>query len=305
MQRILFITLLALAACTQPQSGDKLVTSKAAMAPPAPPGTPTTPAFNAYWYQGQAEISVYDVEQERYGQMRPAQQVNVFVTEDVSAAKQVKLDDPASAGSDKVPVLKLNAIRRFHTGIYDYSLMQSVFTPVDGAPTVKISSTMQDWCGHVFTQFNQSGKGYKVREFSYFEQESDTEAALEAVIPEDELWTRLRIDPAQVPVGEQYLTPSPWYARLRHKGFAREKANIALTDAPNGERLLSIQYTGIPRSLTLRFEAKSPYRIMGWEEKEGEKTLSKGQLRLSRKEAYWSQNSRSYDALRDSLQLDF
>ncbi|MEL7148626.1 MAG: hypothetical protein AAFO69_19785, partial [Bacteroidota bacterium] len=87
--------------------------------------------FNSYWYQGKAEITSYALEQARYGEVHPGKAVMVFVTEDFSRSKQVKLDFPGRAGNDAVKVLKLNALWKFNTGIYDYSVMQSTFTPVD------------------------------------------------------------------------------------------------------------------------------------------------------------------------------
>ncbi|NJL73798.1 MAG: hypothetical protein HC892_00945 [Saprospiraceae bacterium] len=86
--------------------------------------------FEEYWYKGLAEVNSYDLQQSRYGEMRQGEAVLVFVTEPFSASKQVKLDDPERAGNDNVSVLKTNAIRKFNTGIYDYSMMTSVFTPV-------------------------------------------------------------------------------------------------------------------------------------------------------------------------------
>jgi hypothetical protein len=139
-----FFAFLALQ-CTQKADPKHLTapkeTAPATVAVIAPVG------FNDYWYQGKAEITAYAVEQERYGEIRKAEQVNIFVTEDFSARKQVKLDDPAAAGADRVPVLKLNTVRRYHTGIYDYSMMQSVFTPVSGDKTLKTTCSVQDWCG--------------------------------------------------------------------------------------------------------------------------------------------------------------
>lgn len=37
--------------------------------------------FNEYWYAGKAEACTYEVTQERYGEIRQAEQVNIFVTE--------------------------------------------------------------------------------------------------------------------------------------------------------------------------------------------------------------------------------
>ena len=284
-------------------------------APPPPSPAPSAPAvltalpapvgFNDYWYQGKAEISTYDVVQERYGETRSAEQVNVFVTEDFSKKKQVKLDDAASAGDDRVPILKLNALRRFHTGIYDYSIMSSIFSPVDGSPALKTTCTVQDWCGQVFFQTNLEKSGIRARSFSYFETEGDTDLRLPVTLLEDELWTKVRLGPDKIPVGKVNVLPSDIYVRLRHKPFQPESAFITLEQ--NGtESTLKVNYAGAWRSLSIRFETASPHRILGWEEI-GEKgtLLSKGSLKASLMSAYWAQHDNSHSPLRDSLKLKF
>ena len=129
---------------------------------PVQPVVQLNPEFNSYWFNGNAELTSYEVEQDRYGELRKAEQVNIFVTEDFSKEMHVKLDAPQNAGADRIPVLKLNWIRRFNTGIYDYSLMQSVFKPLDGSSALKTTTTIQDWCGHVFQQYNRKENGYKL-----------------------------------------------------------------------------------------------------------------------------------------------
>ncbi|NJN35121.1 MAG: hypothetical protein HC817_13575 [Saprospiraceae bacterium] len=188
----------------------------------------TSDQFNAYWFAGKAEISSYNYTINRYGQDRKGYAVFIFVTEDLSNTKQVKLDDPAKAGNDRVPVLKLNAVQRFKTGIYDYSMMSSLFTPIDfkNMPhALKSNTTVQDWCGQVFTQMNLRGKEYKIEQYSYFETEGDQKMGLntEGVLLEDELLSRLRLDPSSVPTKIK-LVPNLTFSRLRHKksgGFAR------------------------------------------------------------------------------------
>ncbi|MGB3364388.1 MAG: hypothetical protein WBB48_06385, partial [Thermodesulfobacteriota bacterium] len=113
--------------------------------------------FKAYWYDGKAEITSYKLEQARYGELHEGYAVMVFVTEDFSKTKQVKLDNPQNANGDDVKVLKLNRIKKFDTGIYRYSMMDSVFTPVyigEHPNTLKITSSSQEWCGNTFTQLN-------------------------------------------------------------------------------------------------------------------------------------------------------
>ena len=87
---------------------------------------PSTEAFKQHWYDGKAELTNYQLKQVRYGELREAIEVAVFVTEDFSKSRLVKLDEPEKAGEDKVSVLKFNLNKQFKTRIYDYSLMQSV-----------------------------------------------------------------------------------------------------------------------------------------------------------------------------------
>ncbi len=260
--------------------------------------------FNDYWYQGTAELCVYKVEQERYGEMREAEQVNIFVTEDFSKAKQVKLDNAPVAGDAKVPVLKLNSLRRFETGIYDYSLMQSIFTPVSGARTLKTTTTVQDWCGHVFMQMNLGPEGYHSRVFSYFESEGDLAVVLPYAMLEDELWTRIRLSPFSLPTGTVDLLPSALHARLRHKQIEVQKADIQI-DKRVGESLLSLAYQTMSRTLTIRFETDFPHKILGWEERNAGKLASRGTLVSSRKSAYWAEHGNEHAPLRDSLMIGY
>lgn len=263
---------------------------------------PTNPEFAKYWFQGKAELSTYEVEQERYGEIRNATQVNVFVTEDFSRSKQVKLDDAAAAGADRLPVLKLNSLRRFETGIYDYAIMQSVFTPIDGSPTVKSTCSVQDWCGQVFFQTNLAKEGYRARGFSYFEAEGDSDVKLPAVQLEDALWTQIRINPEKIKTGKQQIIPACLYSRIRHKAYTALDATVNI-EKGGTESVLSVLYEGTPRSLKIRFEHAFPYRILGWEEMDNARLSSRGTLKKQRMEAYWGQNSNAFSPLRDSLGL--
>ena len=300
----LFFALLA-QNCTQPTPNPAVANAGTAVAVAANPA-PNTPApgFPEYWYQGKAELSTYDVVQERYGETRAAEQVNIFVTEDLSRKKQVKLDDAAAADADRVPVLKLNSVRRFKTGIYDYSMMQSVFSPIDGSPALKSTCTVQDWCGQVFSQTNWESDGYRARSFSYFESEGDEDRKLGSALLEDELWARIRLNPASVPTGQQKVVPSAIFSRIRHKAYVAQPADIQIV---KGEKTstLRLNYEGLPRALSIVFESASPHRILGWEEMDNAKMSSKGTLKKTRMEAYWSENSNTFAPLRDSLQLKF
>jgi hypothetical protein len=263
--------------------------------------------FAGYWYQGEAEVNSYRLEQLRYGEMREGEAVFVFVTEDLSRSKQVKLDQPDKAGNRKVTVLKLNHLRRFVTGIYDYSLMSSVFTPVDTRRyphSLKTTATVQDWCGHAFTQLNLKGKRYLVRNFSYFEAFGDQRERIPAALLEDELWNRIRLGPELIPAGEVEVVPGTFFARLLHKEIKPHKAVLSL-EMKEAVGRLSLKYADLGREFEIRFDASFPYRILGWTESDGGRLLSRGTLLGSTKSPYWQQNALKFEHLRDSLMLKY
>jgi hypothetical protein len=229
---------------------------------------PNSKEFSNYWYQGEAEITSYKLEQARYGEIHQGHAVLIFVTEDFSRSKQVKLDQPESAGEDRVKVLKLNLNKKFNTGIYPYSMMSSIFTPVQWGPdgaSLKITTSSQEWCGHTFTQFNKIESGYDVSLSSYFESEGDQNLSLPRGIPEDELWNAIRLNPDNLPTGKTDLIPGTMYQRLRHRELKVHQAKINLE---SDEQLMhyTVTYPDLNRTLTIHFRKDFPYEIEGWEE---------------------------------------
>src|SRR5688572_25287753 len=89
--------------------------------------------FWSAWGDGKAELDGYRLVQPRYGTVRKGHAVLIFVTEDFSDSLRVKADPGKHPASDVYPVLKLNAVRRFQTGIYDYSVLTSTFVRADAA----------------------------------------------------------------------------------------------------------------------------------------------------------------------------
>ena len=79
----------------------------------------------------------YDLVFPRYGQPRHGVAVTIFVTETFSNTLRVKADPGKHPSSDRFPVMKLNLVEDFQTGIYDYNLMTSTFValaPVNERP---------------------------------------------------------------------------------------------------------------------------------------------------------------------------
>ncbi len=99
---------------------------------PVPMTAPVSAEFSRYWYAGQAELSRYELQQNRYDDTHPGEAVLVFVTEDFLPVQQVKMEGGQTKETAK-SVLKMNQMRRFTTGIYDYSINTSVSPPAPSA----------------------------------------------------------------------------------------------------------------------------------------------------------------------------
>ena len=82
--------------------------------------------FKTYWYDGTAEITSYDLMQERYGELRKGKAVNIFVTEDFLSETQVKADNDSEKN---IPVLKLNQVKNLINSfqILDESYREDVY----------------------------------------------------------------------------------------------------------------------------------------------------------------------------------
>ncbi len=261
--------------------------------------------FVDYWFSGVAEISSYELQQARYGEIRQGNALFVFVTEPFSAAKQVKLDYSENMGDDHVTVLKLNAIRKFNTGIYDYAMMTSVFTPIALAQyprTLKTTTSIQEWCGHTFTQFNLRGNQYDIKGFSYFESEGDINKKVGAAFLEDEIWNRIRIQPNSVPTGTLDVIPSSFHVRLQHTPIIPARATIRKVQR-EATTEYTIEYLHQNRTLTISAEQGFPYKILGWTEDNGDGLITKATLKKTILSPYWQQNSNQYEHMRTELEL--
>lgn len=264
--------------------------------------------FKNYWYSGIAEINSYQLQQSRYGETREGKAVLIFVTEDFSLKKQVKLDDPEKSSNDKVSVLKLNFTKNFVTGIYPYSMMLSVFTPVERNPfpnTLKTTMTGQEWCGHIFTQLNLVNKKYRIQSNSYFEKEGDQQSQLSLALLEDELWNLIRLDPDNLPMGEVKIIPGLFFTRLLHKELATLQATTSKKQEGD-ETIYEISIPASKRILSIRYANKFPHQILGWEEnfeERGKAVVTKAILDKTLRTDYWTKNKNQSIGLRDSLGL--
>ncbi|GAA4456238.1 hypothetical protein GCM10023189_25140 [Nibrella saemangeumensis] len=268
--------------------------------------------FSAYWHTGKAELNRYTLQQAQYGALNPGEAVLVFVTEDFRTDTQVKAETDEAKGR-ATNVLKLNSIKKFVTGIYDYSVYTSVFTPIDRKQypnTLKISTSVQEWCGHTYLQLNYRSSGFQVSGRSYFENEVAEDYRINKALLEDELWTLIRLSPDKLPVGAIKLIPGTQSARLRHKVLSVLDATATLadyngTDFPgSGLKAYTLNYQEDGRQLTIIYEKAFPHRIVGWEEtymSRNKPLTSRAVLQKTIQTDYWNHNAPADTVLRQPL----
>jgi hypothetical protein len=294
MKFILIVLLVSLMSCkTEPQPKSKLVTDAQSRE--------LSEAFKSYWYDGKAELTSYDLEFYRYGEKRNGKAVLIFVTEDFRKDTQVKA---SSKSEQTVSVIKLNSTKKFNTGIYPYSIMQSAFLPLEyHSPALKLTSSVQEWCGQSYAQINHRER-FEIETHSYFEGEADSKFKIQPLVTEKEIWTRLRINPKSLILGKQKILPDLSYLQLNHKEVAGYTAEIKQMQGDDLET--KIEYENLGRIVTIYQNKRFPFTIEKWEEIEikGKDTLVSTAKKITRlKTKYWEQNSSNYLHLRDSLGL--
>ena len=259
--------------------------------------------FWRHWGDGKAELNGYTLKQPRYGALREGKAVLVFVTEDFSDALRVKADPGRHPAADVYPVLKLNAVRDFQTGIYDYNVMTSAFLRVaPGWPVAKVSFSSQEWCGHVWHQITPRNGRLQGLFHSYFDGEADGTDDLpfpKDGVLEDALPILLRRwNGAYLKAGEARTVPflpSLLWVRLNHRPLAWTTANVARAASPRavtmpaGRFEVDVYSVEIAdgRKLGFEIETAPPYRLVRQTGPDGEELSLRGSTRLP----YWQLNA--------------
>lgn len=296
--------------------------------PPAAQVSWRSPAYDAtygaQWYDGNAELAAYSLVYPRYGELRPdGTAVAITVTEDMRAATRVKANDQ---GADTIPVIKLNIVEDFSTGIYDYNMMLSAFVQTRAAlglpagSQLKLSFSAQEWCGHAYQQDLFDADQVRHSSHSYFEGEADRSEVMPGTaegIGEDVLylWSRGLAGPALAP-GEQVLDLPLWrsaaVSRLRHIPPAWDKAT--LSRAAKAEQITTAAGTfeveryeaAVTRAggaqgdvWTFFVERAAPRRVIVYARADGLRAELLGSKRLP----YWQLHDRGQEALVRELGL--
>lgn len=269
---------------------------------------PYTADFWQRWGDGQAELAGYQLRFPRYGAERSGSAVTIFVTETMARTERVKSDPGRRSPENEFPVLKLNWIQDFSTGIYDYNLMSSAFIALTpqfsrpaGAPT-KLSFSAQEWCGHVYAQALLDKGTLRWTSHSYFDGEADESRNLEApaeLVSEDALliWARGLAAPWVASGATQRVPLLPSLERLRLAHQPLQLGSVELSRAATLEELevpagkFAVEWASarVKDGPTWRFaiETAQPRRVIAWEASDGRKAELLGSERMR----YWELNT--------------
>jgi hypothetical protein len=271
-------------------------------------GTTTSPAFDRafwdLWGDGQAELAGYRLTTPRYQEQRTGRAVAIFVAETFSETDRVKADPGRHPKDDEVPAFKLNLVKSFQTGVYDYDVMTSTFLALvpragrpPGAP-LKVSFSAQEWCGSVYHHLLFDDGKARETLHSYFDGEGDKIALMEAPnggLVEDALllWARGLAAPQLAP-GAAVVVPflgSLNRARFAHQPLAWTRAKLAREAAPRSVvvpagtfdvEVLTVAVDGGPVH-TFFVERAAPHRVVKWTTSDGETAELTGAARMK----YW------------------
>ncbi len=267
------------------------------------PSTARADDFWKFWGDGKAELDGYALTEPRYGQLREGTAVAIFVTEDFSDSLRVKADPGKHPASDVYPVMKVNLVRDFQTGIYDYNTMTSTFLrtePVGGVPftLAKTSFSSQEWCGHVYMQWLPRDYHLVGTSHSYFDGEADAAPELDmpaGAVFEDALPILVRgLRGDWLQPGESKTVPflrSQLRTRLLHVPARWGQATVSRAPAAAPLKtalgtLRAISYTVAEKdgdTITFSVEEAWPHRLLGWASSSGESARILGSARLE----YW------------------
>lgn len=268
-----------------------------------------------HWGDGQAELAGYTLVQPRYGELREGTAVHITVTEDFTREQRVKTD---GGHEDEYPVVKLNAVRDFQTGIYDYNVLTSVFVPLDGSlprgqPT-KLSFSSQEWCGHTYDQLIVDPGAAQWTGHSYFDGEADRQQRLS--IPEEAVFADA-IPLVGRGLAGHFLAPGetrevPWLRpvlehRFQHTALELTTAVLVRSEGTRERTVPAGSFEVYELTATLAdgsattwsFEAAHPHRLVHWEASNGEE----GALTGSFRDPYWKHHANGDEAALAALNL--
>jgi hypothetical protein len=169
---------------------------------------------------------------------------------------------------------------------YKNSVTTSTFMPLNillRPHALEISSSIQELNGTEFMKLKNAPKSYAVAIEGNLIKKEEEHLALSKTHNEDEIWAKIRQNPATLPQGEIDIIPSLTYWNTVHKIPEVQSAKAELKNYEGNEftgkrlKTYSLNYPDLKRSVSIFFEEHFPFQIVGWqEENEGKVVIVRG-----------------------------
>lgn len=244
-----------------------------------------------YWYDGQAEINLYDATLVKYGEPRQADELaHIFVTESHDPELLVKADDWRRPGL--VPMLKLNYVTSVRTGVYRYEQMLSFFFDRGDLGLAKMTLSSHEWCGNTYKELVNHGERESFDFNTYWDGQGN--GSYDVDLPEDlvvydSLPGQLRALPWADGLEATFpLLPTQLSSQVRPLSWADATVRVTgrgQVDVPAGTFdawTVELEHAGGLDRLT--FELEFPHRMLNWTQASGDSF----RLKRSEKMAYWA-----------------
>ena len=284
------------------------------------PDTPMATAsseFWEHWGDGRAELAGYHLQVRQYGELRDGELVTVYVTEPHDRNTWIKDDHVEEP--DRVEVLKLLATRTFDTGIYPYTVLSGVFSPVDRwrdepFQPVRLELDAQEWCGSESHRLWAGPERFRSLRLSYFDdpgESLDEVPVEEGALYEDALLVQLREPDGPFAEGEDWsgpLVPDLWRLRAELRPPEPVEASVVRSETVHdGTPATRFTLRAGPDDRyqrTFLVEREAPRRILEWTTRVDGEVVERAQLSGSTRLAYWELNRPGDEAHREALGLE-
>ena len=230
----------------------------------------TNKTFTDYWQNERIETTKYELKEDSISVGEGSLSFNIQYVEGVNK-------------TDSIQVLHSDFTGKIHKENYDYSAMTSAYLPLNltlRPHAMKVINSVQEPAGNSFLALSQIPKSYEIVAKNTFKEKTKEYFILERQQLEDELWSKIRLNPNDLPTGDIEIIPSFAYWQSVRKSPSINEAKAELKDYAGTEftgkklQLYSLDYPELKRNLSIVFESDFPFEIVGW------KRVSEGKVAI-------------------------
>jgi hypothetical protein len=220
----------------------------------------TNKIFTNYWKNGKIESTKYDLKEDSISVGEGSLSFSIDYVEGVNK-------------SDSIQVLRADFAGKIHKENYDYSAMTSTYLPLNltlRPHAMKVINSVQEPIDNSFLELSQIPKSYKIVSKNTFNEKTKEYYILERKNLEDELWTKIRMNPNDLPIGDIEIIPSFAYWQSARKSPDVYEAKSELKNYVGTEftgkklKIYSLNYPDLKRNLSIIFKSDFPFEIVGW-----------------------------------------